>query len=449
MTDRASMKIGVLLTHVGIHPAAWMHPGTPIGGEVSLDLYSDLTRMAEAAKLDFLFRADSPASRDGDLAAITRYPGLVAEFEPLTLLSALAARSSHIGIAGTASTSYSEPYNIARQFSSLDHLSGGRAAWNVVTSSAPVAALNFSRDAQEDHRLRYERANEFVDVVTGLWDSWDDDAFLRDRRTGIFFDAAKRHVLGHRGDFYSVMGPLDIPRSPQGRPVIINAGGSEPGMEMAARTAEVVFSVDRNVEKAKAFYRNLKGRLPKYGRTANDLKIMCALNPFVGRTDQEGQAKLAALQAMVHPAVGREILSVDLGIDLRDLPLDEPIPQDRLPQSSNRTKSYFDNMLEAMREQNLTVRQLYLACSASRGGMNAIAGSAETVADRMEEWFRAGAADGFMVRVSHLPGGLEDFTSLVVPELQRRGLFRTGYEGPMLRDHLGLSRPRSRYAAAS
>ena len=449
VTDRAMMKIGVLLTHVGIHPAAWMHPGTPIGGEVSLALYTDLARMAEAAKLDFVFRADSPASRDGDLEAITRYPGLVAEFEPLTLLSALAARTTHVGIAGTVSTSYSEPYNVARQFSSLDHLSGGRAAWNVVTSSAPAAALNFNRDAQEDHRVRYDRANEFVDVVTGLWDSWDDDAFMRDRGTGIFFDAAKRHVLDHRGSFFSVRGPLDIPRSPQGRPVIINAGGSEPGMEMAARTAEVVFSVDRNVSKAREFYRNLKSRLPKHGRSPDGLKIMCALNPFIGRTDQEGRDKLEALQAMVHPAVGREILSVDLGIDLRDLPLDEPIPLDRLPQTSNRTKSYFDNMVAAMREHSLTVRQLYLACSASRGGMNAIAGSAATVADRMEEWFRAGAADGFMVRVSHLPGGLEDFTSLVVPELQRRGLFRTEYEGAMLRDHLGLSRPPSRYAAAA
>ena len=263
MTDRGMMKIGVLLTHVGIHPAAWMHPGTPIAGEVSLALYTELARMAEAAKLDFLFRADSPASRDGDVEAITRYPGLVAEFEPLTLLSALAAVTSRIGVAGTASTTYSEPYNIARQFSSLDHLSGGRAAWNVVTSSAPTAALNFNRDAQEDHSRRYERANEFVDVVTGLWDSWDDDAFQRDRRSGIFFDAAKRHVLDHRGPFFRVMGPLDIPRSPQGRPVIINAGGSDPGMEMAARTAEVVFSVDRNIAKAQDFYRNLKGRLAK------------------------------------------------------------------------------------------------------------------------------------------------------------------------------------------
>jgi FMN-dependent oxidoreductase (nitrilotriacetate monooxygenase family) len=445
--SRGFMNVGVLLTHVGIHPTAWMHPETPLGGEVSLDLWTSLARTAEAAKLDFLFRADSPASRGGNMEAVSRYPGLVAEFEPVTLMSALAAVTKNIGLAITASTSFCEPYNVARQFSSLDHLSGGRAAWNVVTSSAGITALNFNRDAHEDHSRRYERANEFVDVVNGLWDSWDDDAFSRDRQTGIFFDPAKRHVLDHRGEFYQVRGPLDIPRSPQGRPVIINAGGSEAGMEMAARTADVVFSVDRNLQKAQAFYKNLKGRLAKYGRKPGDLKILCALNPFVGETDAQGREKLDFLQAMIHPAVGREILSVDLGgIDLAGLPLDEPIPESILPASSNATKSYFDNMVEAMREHKLTLRELYLACSASRGGMNAIAGSGSTVADRMEEWFNAEAADGFMVRVSHLPGGLEDFTSFVIPELQRRGLFRQEYAGPMLRDQLGLPRPPSRYA---
>lgn len=440
------MKVGVLLDHVGIHPSAWMDPGTPLGGEVSLPFWVQLAQTAEAAKLDFIFRADSPSSRGGNIEAITRYPGLLAEFEPITLMSALAGATRNIGLASTASTGFFEPYNVARQFSSLDHLSGGRAAWNVVTSASPLAALNFSRKTQEDHGRRYERANEFVDVVTGLWDSWDEDAFSRNRKTGIFFDPTKRHVLNHQGEFYSVQGPLNIPRSPQGRPVMINAGGSEPGMELAARTADVVFSVDRNLQKAKAFYQNLKSRLPKYGRSRDSLKILCALNPYVGKTDKAGQEKLDFLQSLMHPAVGREILSVDLGVDLKDLPLDEPIPEDILPSTSNRTKSYFDNMVEAMREQNLTVRQLYLACAASRGGMNAIAGSGSTIADRMEEWFKAEAADGFMVRVSHLPGGLDDFTSLVIPELQRRGLFRTAYEGPMLRDQLGLARPMSRYA---
>lgn len=436
------MHIGALLSHVGIHPAAWLHPGTPLGGEVDLSFWINLARIAEQARLDFIFRADSPASRDGDIEAITRYPGHIADLEPVTLMSALAAVTKHIGLASTASTSFYEPYNVARLFATLDHLSGGRAGWNVVTSSAPLAALNFSRKDHEDHARRYVRANEFVDVVLGLWDSWDQDAFIRDRANGRFFDPSKRRVLDHKGEFYQVRGPLDVPRSPQGRPIVINAGGSEAGMEMAARTADVVFSVDRNIDKAKAFYADLKGRMGKYGRRPEELKILCALNPFVGASDAEGQEKLDLLQSMIHPAVGREILSVDLGgIDLRDLPLDEPIPESVLPPSSNATKSYFDNMVWAIREQGLTVRQLYLACAASRGGMNAIAGSGETIANRMEQWFNEGAADGFMVRVSHLPGGLEDFARHVLPVLQERKLFRTEYSGPTLRDQLGLAEP--------
>lgn len=440
------MHIGALLSHVGIHPAAWLHPRVPLGGELDLAFWVKLAKIAEQAKLDFIFRADSPASREGDFEAITRYPGHIADLEPITLMSSLAAVTKHIGLASTASTSFYEPYNVARLFSTLDHLSGGRAAWNVVTSSAPQAALNFSRSAHEDHARRYARANEFVDVVMGLWDSWDKDAFVRDRETGRFFDPAKRHVLNHLGEFYQVRGPLDVPRTPQGRPVVINAGGSEAGMEMAARTADVVFSVDRNIDKAKAFYADLKGRMAKYGRRPDDLKILCALNPFVGATDAEGEEKLQVLQSMIHPAVGREILSVDLGgIDLRSLPLDEPIPDSVLPQSSNATKSYFDNMVWAIREQGLTVRQLYLACAASRGGMNAIAGSGETIANRMEQWLDERAADGFMVRVSHLPEGLEDFAHHVLPVLQERKRFRTEYSGPTLRDHLGLDQPPSRY----
>jgi FMN-dependent oxidoreductase (nitrilotriacetate monooxygenase family) len=435
------MKIGVMFDHVGIHPAAWLDPGTPLGGEVSLSLYAQLARTAETAKLDFVFRADSPSSREGNLEATARYPSYVAEFEPITLLSALAAVTSQIGLAGTASTSYFEPYNLARQFASLDHLSGGRAAWNVVTSASPLAALNFGQNAQEEHGRRYARANEFVDVVNGLWDSWEDDAFVRDRRTGIFFDASKRRPLNHRGEFYSVKGPLNIHRSPQGRPVIISAGGSEPGMELAARTSDVVFSVDMDFESAKSTYQNLKGRLAKYGRSPDDLKVLTALNPYVGRSDEEGRKKLDALQSLIHPSVGREILAVDLAIDLKHLPLDEPIPLDLLPNTSNRTKSYFDNMVAVIRDRRLTVRQLYLACAASRGGMNAIAGSPTTIADRMERWFRGAAADGFMVRLAQLPGSLDDFTTLVIPELQRRGLFRIEYDGSMLRDHLGLARP--------
>lgn len=447
MTAR-EMKVGVLLSHVGIHPAAWLDPSTPLGGEVQLPMWVEMARIAEQAKLDFVFRADSPASRHGNMDAITRYPAMIAEFEPVTLLGALAAVTKRVGLAGTVSTSYFEPYNVARQIGSLDHMSGGRVAWNVVTTSAGAAAYNFSRTAQDEtHGNRYERATEFVEVVKGLWDSWDADAFPRDRASGIFFDGNKRHVLDHKGKYFQVRGPLDLPRSPQGQPVIICAGGSDAGMELAAKHADVVFSVDRNLEKAKAFYDNLKGRMAKYGRDRDELKILCAVNPYLGATDREGQEKLEQLQSLMHPAVGYEILSVDLGgIDLTGLPLDEPIPESVLPPTSDATKSYFDNMVAVIREHRLTVRQLYLACAASRGGMNAIAGSGVTVADRMQQWFDASAADGFMIRVSHLPQGLRDFTNLVIPELQSRGLFRADYTGSTLREHLGLRRPLSRYA---
>jgi len=433
------MKIGVMLWNVGVHPAAWRHPSAPLAAEISLSFWIKLAKTAEAGKLDFIFRADTPNCGEGDQDAIARR--VLGQFEPITLMSAIATATSHIGLAATASTSFAEPYNVARQFLSLDHLSGGRAAWNVVTSSATAAALNFSQDKLEAHSRRYERANEHVDIVRGLWDSWEQDAFVRDKETGVFYEAAKRHVLDHRGQFYSVRGPLDLPRSPQHRPIILNAGGSDAGMELAARTADVVFSVDRNLQKAKEFYRSLKARMAKYKRSPDDLKILCAINPYIGETAAEGQAKLDRLQELIQPAVGRDILAADLGIDLKGLPLDEPIPAAVLPNSSNLTKSYFDNMVEVIQEQQPTLRQLYLACAGARGGMNGIAGSSQMIADIMEEWFTAGAADGFMVRVPVLPDGLDDFVRLVVPELQKRGHLRTEYEGRTLRENLGLPQP--------
>lgn len=440
MTQRAQMKLGALLDQVGVHPAAWLHPSTPLGGEISFAHFADLGRTAEEGKLDFIFYADSAAVRAGNLDVIKRTNGHIAHFEPVTLLSAVAAVTERVGLAATVSTSFTEPYNVARQFASLDHLSGGRVGWNVVTSADPTAASNYGLE-QDDHGRRYQRANEFVSVVNGLWDSWADDAFVRDRDQGIFFDPNKMYPLNHTGEFYNVRGPLNIHRTPQGRPVVISAGGSDPGKDHAARTSEVVFAVDRDITAAKAFYEDQKSRLAKYGRSADSLKILTSLNPFVGRTDEEAQEKLQSLQARIHPDVGRAFLSVDLGIDLMGLPVDEPIPEALIPETSNRTKSYFEKIVAAMREENLSIRQLYERAAASRGGMNPVIGSPKAIADRMQEWFEAGACDGFMVRISHLPEGLKDFVSLVVPELQRRGLFRTDYSGSTLREHLGLSRP--------
>lgn len=444
MSDSKMMKVGVLVSDVGVHPAAWLDPTTPLGGEVSFPLYLELARLAEAGKLDFFFMADTLASRTGDMAGVMRQCAYTAHFEPLTLMAALAAGTSHIGLAATISSTYSEPYNAARQFASLDHISGGRAGWNVVTTAYAPAAANFGRDMHADHAQRYKRANEFVDVMNGLWDSWDDDAFIRDRASGIHLDPERRHPLDHKGEFFAVKGPLNVPRPPQGRPVAISAGGSEPGKELAARTSEVVFSVDRDLPSALAYYKDLKGRMAKHGRAPQELAVLTALNPFVGETDEQAQEAFAALQARIHPDVGRAILSVDLEVDLRGLPVDEPIPEGMLPAKANATTSYFEMMKQAMGEQKLTVRQLYEACAASRGGMNAVVGSAKSIADRMEEWFCAGATDGFMIRISHLPDGLEKFVALVVPELQRRGLFRKEYTGTTLRDHLGLVRPQVR-----
>jgi FMN-dependent oxidoreductase (nitrilotriacetate monooxygenase family) len=444
MNDGKAMKLGVLISDVGVHPAAWLDPNAPLGGEIDFPFYLKLAKLAEAGKLDFFFVADTLASRAGDMVGVSRQCAYTAHFEPLTLMAALAAATDRIGLAATISSTYTEPYNAARMFASLDHISGGRAGWNVVTTAYAPAAANFGRDPHADHAQRYRRANEFVDVVNGLWDSWDDDAFIRDRASGIHFDAAKRHPLEHKGEFYAVKGPLNVPRPPQGRPVAISAGGSEPGKELAARTSEVVFSVDRDLPSARGYYKDLKGRMAKHGRAPHELAVMTALNPFVGETDDKAQEAFAALQARIHPDVGRAILSVDLEVDLRGLPVDEPIPDGMLPAKANATTSYFEMMRQAMGEQKLTVRQLYEAVAASRGGMNAVVGSPKTIADRMEEWFCDGATDGFMVRISHLPEGMEKFVALVVPELQRRGLFRKEYTGSTLRDHLGLARPEVR-----
>ncbi|BCH29897.1 monooxygenase [Mesorhizobium sp. L-8-10] len=441
MTDIGTMAVGILMSDVGVHPAAWRHPSTPAAGETSFAFLLEVARLAEAGKCDFVFLADSLATRTGNMNSIRRQSGHIAHLEPITAISALAAGTNRIGLAATISTTYSEPYNVARQFASLDHISNGRAAWNAVTTADAAAARNFGRETHEDHAQRYRRAGEFVDVLNGLWDSWTDEAFIRDRESGVFFDPDQMRAPNHKGEFYQVGGPLNVPRPPQGRPVAISAGGSEPGRELAARTSEVVFSVNRDLATAKEFYQDLKGRMAKYNRQPDELRILTSLNPYIGRTESEAEDKFSSLQTLIHPDVGRAILAVDLGVDLSSLDVDQAIPLELLPETSNSTRSYFDMMVAAVRDERLTVRQLYERCAAARGGMNPVVGSANTVADHMEKWFREGACDGFMVRVPYLPTGLQDFVELVVPELQRRGLYRTDYEGKTLRDHLRLARP--------
>lgn len=358
--------------------------------------------------------------------------------EPVTLLTALAGATSRIGLGGTVSTSFSEPYNVARQFASLDHISSGRAAWNVVTSANDYAARNFGHATLPPHELRYERAGEFVDVVRKLWNTWDDDAFPRDKKSGLYLDPSRMHIVHHEGHFFKVDGALNIERPPQGHPIILQAGASDTGRELAARTAEVVFASAAEPEAAKTAYDDLKGRMAKYNRDPKSLRILAGLPVILGRTQAEAEDRFQTLQKLLHPDVGVFRLGMDLETDLSDLPLDEPIPESRLPKAANFHKAFFDGIMQTIRDKNPTLRQLYLGYERGR---KTIKGTPTQVADIMEHWFRSGACDGFMLQFHTLPQSLEEFVTDVIPELQRRGLFRKDYQGPTLRDQLGLERP--------
>ena len=440
------MHLGAFFHPTGNHVAAWLHPESQADAGTNFRHYAQLAQTAERGKFDLMFLADALATRDGNLESLSRWPQYMAYFEPITLLSALAAVTSRIGLVATATTSYNEPYNIARKYASLDHISGGRAGWNIVTSANLSEAFNFGREAHFEHGERYERAVEFTDIVQGLWDSWDDDAFLRDRASARYFDPAKLHFLNHKGENFSVRGPLNVARPPQGHPVLFQAGSSEAGKRLAARFAEAVFTSLHTLAAAKAFNADLKSRLPQHGRTADDVKIMPGLNPVVGRTAEEAEEKHQFLQSLIHPDVGIELLSNALGdFDLTGCDLDGPLPAAVFETTSKAGTSAFNNVLSWARDEGLTIRQLYQRYAGARG-QRTVKGSAAQVADEMATWFIEGAVDGFLIQPSHLPGGLDDFVDLVIPELQRRGLFRTEYSGPTLRDHLGLRRPASRYA---
>ena len=439
------IKLGAHFPSMGQHVAAWLHPDAQIDAGQSFPYFMNLAQSAERACFDFVFMADAVATRDGNMDALSRWPQYMAHFEPITLLAATASATRHIGLVCTASTSYYEPFNVARLFGSLDHISGGRAGWNVVTSANASASFNFSRESHYDVAERYERAREFVQVVQGLWDSWEDDAFLRDRSSARYFRADGLHRLDHKGKFFSVRGPLNLARPPQGYPVIAQAGASEDGKELGAETAEVIFFSQQTVEKARAFYANVKGRMGRFGRTPDQLQMMAGLNPTVGRTLSEAQEKFDYLQSLVHPDVGRELLSVELGgADLSGLPVDGPLPVERVPQETVTSMSRLQAMSELAQRENLTIRQLYERYAGSRGSYSVV-GTPSQIADEMEEWVRSEAADGFIIQASYLPGGFDDFTTMVMPELQRRGLCRTAYQGKTLRDHLGLARPPNRH----
>jgi FMN-dependent oxidoreductase (nitrilotriacetate monooxygenase family) len=445
MAKRRGMSLALLIDQAtGTHPASWLYPSTNAAASTDIAHYRALARLAERGKFDLFFVADTPAARTDNLHAWSRFPMYMNALEPVTLLTALSGATTRIGLGGTVSTSFSEPYNVARQFASLDHVSAGRAAWNVVTSANDYAARNFGATALPPHARRYERAGEFVDVVRALWDSWDDDAFVRDRERGLYFDPARMYVVHHAGAFFKLDGALNIARSPQGHPVIIQAGASDTGRDLAARTAEVVFASDASPDSAKAGYDDLKGRMEKYGRDPASLRVLAGLPVIIGRTADEAEAKHRRLQEMLHPDVARFRLGTDLEVDLSDLPLDSPIPAERLPQSANFHKAFFDGIMRIIREENPTLRQL---CLRYERGRKTIKGTAAHIADVMEHWFNMSACDGFMMQFHVLPDGLDEFVTGVVPELQRRGLLRKEYTGATLRDHLGLERPANRHGA--
>jgi N-acetyl-S-(2-succino)cysteine monooxygenase len=445
-TKKGQFKLGAFLMNTGHHVAAWRHPDAWAEQGLEFDQYKKVAQTAERAKFDMAFLADGVAvRRDNNLASLSR-SGQSVHFEPLTLLSALAAVTEHIGLVATASTTYNEPYHIARKFASLDYLSHGRAGWNVVTSASEAEAHNFNRDHHMEHALRYERAREFLLVVKGLWDSWDDDAFIRDKETGVYFEPDKLHVLNHKGKHFAVKGPLNVARPPQGYPVIVQAGASDDGQDFAAQTAEVIFTAQQTLEEAQAFYAGIKKKLAKYGRTPDQLKIMPGVFPVIGKTEKEAKEKYDQLQNLIHPAVGLALLSGNIGgFDLTSYPLDGPLPD--LPET-NLNKSRQKLVTDLARRENLTIRQLYQAIAGARGHWT-IWGTPVQIADRLEEWFVNDAADGFNLMPPYLPAGLDDFVELVLPILRERGRFRTEYEGRTLRENLGLARPVNPYSAAS
>ncbi|CUR68900.1 LLM class flavin-dependent oxidoreductase [Achromobacter xylosoxidans] len=439
------IKLGAFLMQTGHHIAAWRHPDAQADAPVNFRHYAELARRAEAAKFDAIFLADSVGVRNTDLASLSR-TARSDHFEPLTLLSALAAVTEKIGLIATVSTTYNEPYHVARKFASLDHISGGRSGWNLVTSSGQGEAQNFNLDEHVEHARRYARAAEFHDVVLGLWDSWEDDAFLRDKHSGQYFDPAKLHPLRHRGEHFSVRGPLNVSRSPQGRSVVVQAGASPAGRDLAARTAEVIFVAHQTFDEARAFYRDIKGRAVEYGRDPDDIKIMPGIFPVIGRSQAEAEDKFARLQDLIHPVVGVQLLSNMIGgFDLSGYPVDGPLPD--IPET-NGGKSRQQLLIDLARRDNLTIRQLYLRIAGARGHQQVV-GTPQSVADQLQQWFEEDGADGFNIMSPWLPGGLDDFIELALPELRRRGLFRTEYSGATLRQHLGLARPAHRAVAAA
>jgi FMN-dependent oxidoreductase (nitrilotriacetate monooxygenase family) len=438
MTSTRKLKLGFILHGVGRTWNDWRHPDRDPGASTSLPVYTEQAQLAERGKFDFVFVADSLSITEKSS------PHYLNRFEPITILSALAAVTSRIGLVGTLTVSYSEPFNVARQFASLDHLSGGRAGWNVVTSWLGDTATNFSKAEHPAHDVRYRIAAEYVDVVQGLWDSWEDDAHVADKASGVFVDPDKLHRLDHNGEFFQVRGPLNIKRGPQGQPVIFQAGASNDGRNFAARRADAIFAAAPTFEEGASYYADVKERARGFGRDPDDLFVLPGITPIVGDTDAEAEVAYRDLAARESLETGFGFLSRTFNDhDFRQYDLDAPFP-DVAHIGQNSQQSGANRILAEVRAEQLTLRQVVERLATPRG---AFVGSPETVADTLQTWFENHAADGFVI-FEAIPGQLALFVDKVVPILQARGLFREDYEGKTFRENLGLDVPVNRYTAA-
>lgn len=441
------LKLSVFMSPTGGHVGGWRHPDAVVDAGFNFDRWTEFARLVERGKFDMMFLADGNGVNGiENRELLSRNPATrPVVIEPTCLMSALATQTSRVGLVATTTTTYDEPFSVARRFASLDWLSRGRAGWNVVTTSNPQDAKNFSREEHLEHGDRYARAGEFVDIVKGLWDSWADDAFLFDKESGLFLDGDKVRLLEHKGQHFSVRGPLNCARPPQGHPIIVVAGASESAMELAARTADVIFTVTETKEAAQKFYADVKGRLPKYGRSPDDLKVFPGASIFVGPSEEDADRLYRELQGLIPESVGIQVLGKVLGVDLSQYSPEDPLPE--LPETVG-IRSFRNMLAEMSRRDGLNIRQLYQRVLPARGHV-LFKGDPAQVADQMEGWYRDKACDGFNVVAPYLPGGLESVVDLLIPELQRRGLFRTEYEGTTLRDSLGLERPANPHFAAA
>ncbi len=439
MQSKRALKLGAVIHGVGSSVSAWRHDEVQADASIDIDFYVKQAQRAEAGKFDFLFIADGLHITEKSI------PHFLNRFEPLTLLSTLAAHTSRIGLVATLSTSYSEPFTVARQFASLDQLSRGRAGWNVVTSPGEATAANFNRGGHPTHDNRYQIAEEHLEVVKGLWDSWEDDAFVRDKKSGVFFDPKKLHKLNHEGRYFNVAGPLNVGRSRQGRPIVFQAGSSDSGRKLAALTADAIFTNHETLEEAKAFYADVKRRAVEAGRSPDDILIFPGIGPIIGDTEAEVERKYEELAALGSIDDALQYLSRFFDYhDFSRYPLDEPFP-DLGILGSEGFRSTTEKIKKSARDNNWTLREVAQRISTPKGGF---AGTPEQVADELQRWYEAGAADGFIIG-ARLPSWFDDFVEKVVPILQKRGIYRSDYEHQTLRDHLGLPYPVNRYTQTS